>query len=208
MAASSSIRAVRGMAFEAVAVEASEGARTTAITDLVALAATATVPIKIRAEHLEVSFVMMEDPSCLLCKLVVFQLARLTGTANRDSKSLPYHLDIADIKADLSGQRPIYPLSCYGPGRDPPRQLIEGPVEISPEELRVRYYAARAAGQENVAVSKARAIIQSTLTKRSNKKRQSFMQRCNSRSKRSQMMSKVPSGTLKKAQMCIQTDWT
>ncbi|KAJ4384724.1 hypothetical protein N0V86_000326 [Didymella sp. IMI 355093] len=71
--------------------------------------------------------------------------------ANRDSKSLPYHLDIADIKADLSGQRPIYPLSCYGPGRDAPRQLIEGPVEISPEELRVRYYAARAAGQENVA---------------------------------------------------------
>ena len=66
---------------------------------------------------------------------------------------MPYHLDVADIKADLSGQRPIYPLSCYGPGRDAPRQLIEGLVEISPEELRLRYYTARAAGSENVAVS-------------------------------------------------------
>ncbi|KAF1365078.1 hypothetical protein EJ07DRAFT_161191 [Lizonia empirigonia] len=71
--------------------------------------------------------------------------------SGRDSKTLPYHLDIADIRADLSGQRPIYPLSCYGPGRDAPRQLIEGPVEISPEELRVRYYTQRAAGSENVA---------------------------------------------------------
>ncbi|KZM22618.1 metal ion binding [Ascochyta rabiei] len=69
----------------------------------------------------------------------------------RDIKTLPYHLDIADIRADLSGQRPIYPLSCYGPGRDAPRQLIEGLVEISPEELRVRYYTQRATGNENVA---------------------------------------------------------
>ncbi|OSS52646.1 hypothetical protein B5807_02972 [Epicoccum nigrum] len=71
--------------------------------------------------------------------------------SGRDSKTLPYHLDVADIKADLSGQRPIYPLSCYGPGRDAPRQLIEGLVEISPEELRLRYYTQRAAGSENVA---------------------------------------------------------
>jgi nucleoporin NUP42 len=72
---------------------------------------------------------------------------------NRDPKALPYHLDAADMKNDLTGQRPIYPLSCYGPGRDAPRQLIEGPVEISPEELRVRYYAQRLAGNEPGAVS-------------------------------------------------------
>ena len=191
-------------------MEASEGARTITITTtaLVASAAKATVPSKTRAELLEVSFEMMKGPPRLLRELVVFRRAQLTCTANRDSKSLPYHLDIADIKADLSGQRPIYPLSCYGPGRDAPRQLIEGPVEISPEELRVRYYVARAAGQENVAVSMARAIIRPRLIKRSNKKRQSSMQRCNSRSKRSQTMSRAPSGTLRKAQMCIQTDWT
>lgn len=57
------------------------------------------------------------------------------------------------MKNDLTGQRPIYPLSCYGPGREAPRQLIEGPVEISPEELRVRFYNQRAAGNEAVAVS-------------------------------------------------------
>jgi nucleoporin NUP42 len=53
---------------------------------------------------------------------------------------------------DLTGQRPIYPLSCYGPGREAPRQLIEGPVEISPEELRVRFYNQREAGNATVAV--------------------------------------------------------
>jgi nucleoporin NUP42 len=57
------------------------------------------------------------------------------------------------MKSDLTSQRPIYPLSAYGPGRDAPRQLIEGPVEISPEELRVRYYGCRSAGNEGVAVS-------------------------------------------------------
>jgi nucleoporin NUP42 len=56
------------------------------------------------------------------------------------------------MKLDLTDQRPIYPLSCYGPGRGAPRQLIEGPVEISPEELRVRYYSQRLAGNEAVAV--------------------------------------------------------
>jgi hypothetical protein len=59
----------------------------------------------------------------------------------------------------MSTQRPIYPLSCYGPGRDAPRQLIEGQVEISPEELRLRYYTARAAGSENVAVSRPCLLI-------------------------------------------------
>lgn len=57
------------------------------------------------------------------------------------------------MKNDLTTGRPIYPLSCYGPGRDAPRQLIEGPVEISPEELRVRYYTQRLAGNEAGAVS-------------------------------------------------------
>jgi nucleoporin NUP42 len=64
-----------------------------------------------------------------------------------------YGLDPVDMKNDLTGNRPIYPLSCYGPGKDAPRQLIEGPVEISPEELRVRYYAQRLSGNEAGAVS-------------------------------------------------------
>ncbi|KAL6709517.1 hypothetical protein ACN47E_001452 [Coniothyrium glycines] len=66
---------------------------------------------------------------------------------NRDSKP-SFYLDKDDIKNDLTDQRPIYPLSSYGPGRDAPRQLIEGPVEISPEELRLRYYKLRNEGNE------------------------------------------------------------
>lgn len=62
-------------------------------------------------------------------------------------------IDKEDIKADLTSQRPVYPLSCYGPGKNAPRQLIEGNVEISPEELRLRYYTQRASVGEPAAVS-------------------------------------------------------
>ncbi|KAH7094894.1 hypothetical protein FB567DRAFT_15500 [Paraphoma chrysanthemicola] len=78
--------------------------------------------------------------------------------STRDPKSLPYHLDPVDMKNDLTSQRPIYPLSSYGPGRDAPRQLIEGAVEISPEELRVRYYSQRLAGNEPVAQQEESAL--------------------------------------------------
>jgi len=74
------------------------------------------------------------------------------SAGNRSSTTPQFHLSKDDIEADLKGQRPIYPLSCYGPGRDAPRQLIEGPVEISPEELRARFYSQRAAGNEAGAV--------------------------------------------------------
>lgn len=77
------------------------------------------------------------------------------STGSRDSKPPSFHLDRDDMKNDLTTQRPIYPLSCYGPGREAPRQLIEGPVEISPDELRLRYYTLRAAGNEPQAVSLA-----------------------------------------------------
>ena len=61
---------------------------------------------------------------------------------------MPYHLTADGIKADLTqgDDRPTWPLSAYGPGRDAPRQLLEGPLEQSPEELRVQYYVARAGG--------------------------------------------------------------
>ncbi|CAO2656134.1 Nn.00g049370.m01.CDS01 [Neocucurbitaria sp. VM-36] len=78
--------------------------------------------------------------------------------ASRDGRPAPYHLDKADMNNDLTGQRPIYPLSCYGPGRDAPRQLIEGPVEISPEELRLRFYTLRAAGNEPTAQQEESAL--------------------------------------------------
>lgn len=61
-------------------------------------------------------------------------------------------IDKEDVKADLTSQRPVYPLSCYGPGKTAPRQLIEGNFEISPEELRLRYYTQRASVGEAAAV--------------------------------------------------------
>ncbi|KAB2105951.1 hypothetical protein AG0111_0g5720 [Alternaria gaisen] len=77
---------------------------------------------------------------------------------SRESKSLTFNLDKDVIQADLSKERPTYPLSCYGPGKDAPRQLIEGPVEISPEELRLRYYTLRAAGNEPTAQQEEGAL--------------------------------------------------
>lgn len=62
--------------------------------------------------------------------------------------SLPYHLNVDSIRADLKDgeERPSWPLSAFGPGRDAPRQLLEGTLEQSPEELRVQYYLAKASG--------------------------------------------------------------
>ncbi|CAG5147262.1 uncharacterized protein ALTATR162_LOCUS2009 [Alternaria atra] len=77
---------------------------------------------------------------------------------SRDSKASNFNLDKDAIQADLSKERPTYPLSCYGPGKDAPRQLIEGPVEISPEELRFRYYTLRAAGNEPTAQQEEGAL--------------------------------------------------
>ncbi|KAF2849287.1 hypothetical protein T440DRAFT_133385 [Plenodomus tracheiphilus IPT5] len=79
-------------------------------------------------------------------------------SGSRDQKPVAsFSLNEADIKADLR-ERPLYPLSCYGPGKGAPRQLIEGPVEISPEELRLRYYTLLAAGDETTAKQEEAAL--------------------------------------------------
>lgn len=63
-------------------------------------------------------------------------------------QKLPYHLDIDALTADLTpsdrpkGEKPEWQLSSYGPGRDAPRQLLEGLLEQSPEEMRVLCYLA------------------------------------------------------------------
>ncbi|KAF2770913.1 hypothetical protein EJ03DRAFT_388527 [Teratosphaeria nubilosa] len=71
--------------------------------------------------------------------------------ANNDK--LPYHLVRDSIRIDLSdgkdGERPHWRLSAYGPGKDAPRQLLEGEIEQSPEELRVQAYLAQQIGRFN-----------------------------------------------------------
>lgn len=68
---------------------------------------------------------------------------------NRLNKHNPFLLDKDAIKADLTAgeEKPQWPLSAYGPGRDAPQQLIAAPYEVSPEEMRVQCYLARANGQ-------------------------------------------------------------
>lgn len=65
------------------------------------------------------------------------------------------------IKSDLTTERPIWPLSSYGPGKNAPLQLMEGEVEQSPEEMRVRHYLAVAKGnpQESVRHSRSSECI-------------------------------------------------
>lgn len=70
-----------------------------------------------------------------------------------------YHLNKEAIIADLKEERPIWPFSAYGPGRDAPRQLFGGfPIEQSPEEMRVLYYLAQASGNPQSAV----CVVQNT----------------------------------------------
>ncbi|TKA82122.1 hypothetical protein B0A55_01811 [Friedmanniomyces simplex] len=67
------------------------------------------------------------------------------GDRDRNQK-LPFHLDRDSVAVDLDGgpkgEKPEWLLSSYGPGRDAPRQLLEGPLEQSMQEMRVLYYMA------------------------------------------------------------------
>ncbi|KAK5151344.1 hypothetical protein LTR04_006615 [Oleoguttula sp. CCFEE 6159] len=69
------------------------------------------------------------------------------------SQPLPYHLSAEIIASDLKTERPIWPFSAYGPGRDAPRQLIGGfPIEQSFEEMRVAHYLGMASGNVEQAI--------------------------------------------------------
>ncbi|KAK5126252.1 hypothetical protein LTR85_010487 [Meristemomyces frigidus] len=62
-------------------------------------------------------------------------------------QKLPYYLSHDAIRADLTiggtdGEKPEWPLSAYGPGKEAPRQLLEGLIEQSFEEARLLCYAA------------------------------------------------------------------
>lgn len=73
-----------------------------------------------------------------------------SGPSNQDNN--PYNVSGETIKLDLTTERPIWPLSSYGPGRNAPLQLMEGDIEQSPEEMRVRHYLALSKGnpQESI----------------------------------------------------------
>jgi nucleoporin NUP42 len=73
----------------------------------------------------------------------------LEGSASR---TLPYSLDKAGILADLTTEKPQWILSAYGPGRNAPIELFDGPREQSFEEMRLLHYIAVASGNPQQAV--------------------------------------------------------
>lgn len=75
-------------------------------------------------------------------------------------------MDENDIKTDLTAGkgRPEWVFSCYGPGKNAPRQLFGGPQrEQSFEEMRVRHYQAAAAGNIDKAIQEAQACYADAL---------------------------------------------
>jgi hypothetical protein len=66
-----------------------------------------------------------------------------------------YNVTGETIKLDLTEDRPTWPLSSYGPGKNAPLQLMEGDIEQSPEEMRVRHYLAVAKGNPQESVRRA-----------------------------------------------------
>ncbi|MCJ1319738.1 hypothetical protein MMC15_005074 [Xylographa vitiligo] len=72
----------------------------------------------------------------------------------------PYHLDRELIKTDLSGEKPMWTLSAYGPGRGAPLQLFGGyPREQSFEELRHRYYELASSGNQQQAIQEEQQLV-------------------------------------------------
>jgi nucleoporin NUP42 len=52
-----------------------------------------------------------------------------------------------ELQIDITIDRPMLPLSAYGIGKRAPRQLIEGDLELSMEEMRVQAYLLDAQGE-------------------------------------------------------------
>lgn len=70
-----------------------------------------------------------------------------------DGRPLSFLLSKDALKADLTTEKPQWPFSAYGPGRDAPRQLFGGyPLEQSFEEMRVMHYLAESQGNVQAAV--------------------------------------------------------
>ncbi|CAK3963085.1 Hypothetical predicted protein [Lecanosticta acicola] len=75
-----------------------------------------------------------------------------------------FGIDAEGIRIDLTdakegGERPAWPFSAYAPGKDAPKQLLEGALEQSPEEMRVQCYIARASGQEQQYAQQEEALL-------------------------------------------------
>ncbi|MCJ1289156.1 hypothetical protein MMC34_000688 [Xylographa carneopallida] len=104
----------------------------------------------------ETTLLVIQDPSFLQGTNIM--LTTLGSSSIRHEH--PYHLDRELIKTDLSGEKPIWTLSAYGPGRGAPLQLFGGyPREQSFEELRLRYYELASSGNQQQAVQEEQQLV-------------------------------------------------
>ncbi|KEI41913.1 uncharacterized protein L969DRAFT_117759 [Mixia osmundae IAM 14324] len=75
-------------------------------------------------------------------------LQRLAPSSKLSSLALPQSLltvirdSPAAIRTDWSSEKPLWPLSAYGPTKHAPTLISD--VEHSPEEIRLEFYQARA----------------------------------------------------------------
>lgn len=79
--------------------------------------------------------------------------------AHKSAPALPYNLSKDTIIIDLKDEKPTWPFSAYGPGKNAPRQLFEGSIEQSPEEMRMAYYLAQAAGNTQPAIQAEHELL-------------------------------------------------
>ena len=102
------------------------------------------------------------EPTVLItnleCSIKVYADMPSAQSGRDQDPKKTYNIERDMLAADLTtggstGEKPTWPLSVYGPGRDAPRQLLEGALEQSPEEMRLMCYEARAKGQEHDYVS-------------------------------------------------------
>ncbi|KAI9901975.1 hypothetical protein N3K66_003792 [Trichothecium roseum] len=72
-----------------------------------------------------------------------------------------YNISTDTIKKDLTVELPQWVLSSYGPGKNAPELLFGGfPREQSTEEVRLQFYQAKAAGNEQQALNEAQTLYQ------------------------------------------------
>ncbi|KAI0838563.1 hypothetical protein F5Y06DRAFT_296639 [Hypoxylon sp. FL0890] len=86
------------------------------------------------------------------------RFSALNNAGGSGSQENPYKISKDAIKLDLTGERPAWLLSCYGPGKDAPEQLFGGyPREQSLEEVMVYI---RSSSNQQQAESEVRGLIQ------------------------------------------------
>ncbi|KAK4992480.1 hypothetical protein LTR66_006269 [Elasticomyces elasticus] len=83
-----------------------------------------------------------------------YQSLQQVNNANQNQQKRKEDLtvDKESIRIDMTTERPQWPFSCYGT-RDAPVQLFGGPLEQSPEEMRVMHYLALASGNVQTSVA-------------------------------------------------------